>query len=340
MMWVNITYSVDRGWPVSPSFSNLTYTLALQDSEETSIPVTVTVPPGASATDAAIFSAAFDQTNDMIFASGQTGNRTAQIQIRQVYSTAASFTNGMNTATATQGEDASFNVTVQNNGNGDAEYDAEVTNAGDLRPNDVVVEGTTPGVAPEGANVEIRVTLHANPAAIPGTYVVQIRVLATGAGEDPPAGAYADLTGTLNVETAEQPPSNNNTTEPPPPSNNNTTVPPGGNPPPPPDILSMFGVFITSPVGGMVAGIAALIAVILVISLRTHRKKVRKRKELLERARDRRRRVAAGASATPGKAAGPGPPARRGAVVRPVARSSAGPVSRPGTQDLKRRGPN
>jgi hypothetical protein len=276
----------------------------------------------------------------MIFASGQTGNRTAQIQLRQVYSTAASFTNGMNTATATQGEDASFNVTVQNNGNGDAEYDAEVTNAGDLRPNDVVVEGTTPGVAPEGANVEIRVTLHANPAAIPGTYVVQIRVLATGAGEDPPAGAYADLTGTLNVETAEQPPSNNNTTEPPPPSNNNTTVPPGGNPPPPPDILSMFGVFITSPVGGMVAGIAALIAVILVISLRTHRKKVRKRKELLERARDRRRRVAAGASATPGKAAGPGPPARRGAVVRPVARSSAGPVSRPGTQDLKRRGPN
>ena len=341
MMWVNISFTVDLGWAVNPPFDNLTYTLAAQESVETSIAVTVTVPPGASATTAAIFSAAYEQDNDMPFAQGQAGNRTAQIHIRQVFSTGASFTNGTSSATAEQGQDASYNITVQNNGNGDAEYDAKVLNADELRPNDITVQGTAPALVPQGGNAVVRVTLHANPAAIPGTYPVQVRVFATAAGEDPPPGAYADITGTLNIRSAAPPPpTGNNTTNPPPPTGNNTTGG-GGNPPPPKDLIAQIVEFVTSPPGLLATALLVAIVAIAAATLNVRRARRRRRQEQLERARAGRRR-GAGAPAGPVRMTGPpreaAEPAGPGGAMRPVRRGPGGPVPRPSAQDLKRRG--
>ncbi len=338
-MWVNISLSVDRGWVVNPSVQNLTYTLDPMGSEDTSIPVTVTVPPGSSATDAAVFSAAFTEENDMPFSAGMAGNRTAQIHIRQTFSTGASFTGGVNYATAEQGQPASYNITVQNNGNGDAEYDADVLNADELRPNDIVVDSTVPAVVPEGGNAVVRVNMRATTTAIPGTYQVQIRVFATGAGEEPPASAHADLTATLNIKSAAPPPNNNNnTTTPPPNDGNNTTTGGNNNPPPPGDVLSAFVQWVTTGTGPIItAVVAAIIAVISLVVVSSRRKKRRKRARI-EQARERRRQLAErGGGTRPGGAVGHASP---GGPVRPVRRAASVPGQRPGAQDLKRRGPN
>lgn len=331
-VWVNITLSVDRGWAVNPAIQNLTFELDAQGSDEQSIPVTVTVPPGASATDAAVFSARFEASNDMPFSQGQSGNRTAQIHIRQVFSTGASFTNGMNFATAYQGEDATYNITVQNNGNGDAEYDAQVLNTQDLRPNDITLDHTEAAIVPEGGNAVVRVVLSALPAAIPGTYQVQIRVFATGAGETPPPGSYADVTGTLTVKTAPTPPNNgNNTTNPPPNNGNNTTVPGGNNPPPSGNFIDDFIGGITSPTGLIITVVVVAMVLILTGVAVVTRKKKRRRQAALERAREKRRR-AMGLSPTPTASSPPKP------GMRPVRRQPSSPPMRPAAQDLKRRG--
>lgn len=329
-VWVNITLSVDRGWAVNPAIQNLTFELNAMETDDASIPVTVTVPPGASATDAAVFSARFEAANDAPLSQGQSGNRTAQIHIRQVFSTGASFTNGMNHATVEQGQEASYNITVQNNGNGDAEYDAEVLNAADLRPDDITVDRTVAAMVPEGGNAVVQVVLSALPAAIPGTYQVQIRVSATGAGETPPPGAYADLTGTLNVKTAQVPPPNQNNTTTPPPNQNNTTVPGSNNPPPSGDVIGDFVGWVTTGTGLMITVVVVAIALILTGVLVATRRRQKRRKAALERAREKRRRAMGLAPTAPRSAPQPG--------VRPVRRQVPSPAMRPGTQDLKRRG--
>jgi hypothetical protein len=342
-VWVNMTLGVDRGWSVNPGIQNLTFMLDPMETQEESIPVTVTVPPGASATDAAVFFAQFDQENDMPFAQGQTGNRTAQIHIRQVFSTGASFSNGTNHATATQGQDASYNITVQNNGNADTEYDAKVLNAQDLQPNDITVKSTVKAVVPEGGNARVTVVLHASPAAITGTYQVEIRVFATGAGEVPPASSYADLTGTLLIKTAAPPPGPGNNTTNPPPSGNNTTIP-GGNNPPPKQGLDAFIEWAVSSQGATVIGVVAAIAVIALLVLGSSRRKKRRREAQLERHRRKKAEQAGRGPPGPGRPVGTGGPRGAGGApagpMRPIQRPRSGPgAERTAPQDLRRRGP-
>lgn len=312
-MWVNISFQTSTGWKVNPTVANLTFSLAAggasPGTQKETLSVTVTVPPKVSANNGSVFSAAYRQANSMRFSQGQSGNATAQIDIRQIFSTSAEFVNGTEQATVRQGQDTNLSIQVTNRGNGDGAYDAELRNAAELRPSDILLKSTTAATVPQNGTGIVRLVIHANPYAIAGTYQLQVRVLAAGSGTPPPAGAFADLTAQLTVTAAAPPPSQNNTTTPPPPSGNNTTVPP---PPPPsnPDFIAVFLGVATSP-GGIV-GISILAAVVIIGAyvLRRNARAKRQRAEALERARGRMQG---------------GPPARPGGPVRP---SAVGP--RPG----------
>jgi hypothetical protein len=304
MMWINVSFSTDTGWKVNPTFANLTMSVDSRTSVTKNVAVTVTVPPKVSANNASVFSASFHQQNDIRFSQGQSGNATAQIHISQTFSTGAEFENGTAQLSLRQGGNANVSIRVSNRGNGDASYDAELRNAGDLRPSDIVLQGTTPAtIALNGTGI-VRMVIHANPQAIVGTYQLQIRVAATGAGTPPPAGAIADLTAQLLVlQSATQPPPTNNTTQPPPPSHNNTTTTP---PPPPsnPDMIASLIGAISTPPGMIATGllVAALLAVGFV--WRRHTKAKRARMDALAKARQRRQ----GPGGLPPGPPGQGPP--------------------------------
>jgi hypothetical protein len=329
MLWVNVSFSTDTGWKVNPSFANLTMTVDSRTSVTKEVSVTVTVPPKVAANGAAIFSAAFLEQNDIRFSQGQAGNATAQIHIRQIFSTGAEFENGTTQLSVRQGQNANVSIRVSNRGNGDASYDAELRNAGDLRPSDILLQGTTPATVVLNGTGIVRMVIHANQQAIIGTYQLQIRVAASGSGTPPPSGAFADLTAQLVVlVSATQPPPTNNTTQPPPPAHNNTTtIPP---PPNNPDMIASLISGISSPPGMIGTGI--LVAALLAVGLvwRRHTRAKRARLEALSKARQRRQGPGAPQPGAPGAALArpsaplPGGPAGTG--LRPA--SSVKPVRR------------
>src|SRR6266850_7818526 len=154
-MWVNMSFSSTTGWKVSPALANFTFALAAMGNKSDSVSVTMTVPPGVSANNVATFSAAFREENDLRFSQGDSGNRTAQVHIKQIFSTAAEF-NGTSHFTIQQGQDANYTVRVSNRGNGDTTYDAQLLNAGDLRPSDVVLKSTASAIVPVNATGLVR----------------------------------------------------------------------------------------------------------------------------------------------------------------------------------------
>jgi hypothetical protein len=344
-MWVNLSFNTSSRWRVNPAIANLTLSLPAGGSANSSVPVTVTVPPGVSANNVTTFTASFWEENDLRFSQGDSGNRTAQVHIRQIFSTFAAF-NASSQLTIKQGQDANYTVMVTNRGNGDVTYDAQLLNAADLRPNDVVVKSSTSAMVPQNGTGVVRLAVHANPAAIPGPYQIQIRVIATGLGASPPAGAYADLTGFLTVQSnAPPPPTGNNTTTPPPPVNNTTGN--GNNPPPTtPSGAFSLGDFLASVVASPLklgAAVVFALAALVALGFARHARKVKRaRRAALEKARGRHALPpSAGArAAVPGRlgspaqpaAANAAPPSPAGAVrsaepVRPVrpVRREAGP---------------
>lgn len=345
-MWVNMSFSSDTGWKVSPALANFTFALPAMGDESDSVSVTMTVPPGVSANNVATFSASFVEENDLRFSQGDSGNRTAQVHILQIFSTSAEF-NGTSQFTIQQGQDANYTVRVTNRGNGDATYDAQLLNAGDLQSSDVVLKSTASAIVPINGTGLVRVVIHANPTAIPGPYQIQIRVLATSAGATPPPGAFADLTGFLNVQSrAPPPPPTNNTTTPPPPVNNTTGG--GNNPPPGGSVPGQFsfgdalGMLVTQPLLMLGVVIFAVLALIIGWFVRRTRKLKRAREAARERMRGARpmgqgpgpRPVAPGMRpVAPGPRVAPGRPvpasarpasARPSGAVRPI-RRDAGP---------------
>lgn len=320
-MWVNITFGTSTGWKVVPPSANLTLSLAARSGTETqTVSVTVTVPPRISANLAATFFASYREENTLEISTGQTGNATAQLTIRPIYSTSAEFANGTSQLQMKQGEDVNLSVRVTNRGNGDARYDAQLLNAADLRPSDILLQSTTPAdIAQNGSGV-VRLVLHANRAAIAGTYALQVRVLATSASAPPPAGAYADLTAQLKVlPSASPPPSGNNSTQPPPQANN-TSAPPTINPPPTnPSFIDVIVTFVSTPTG---LGATAVLVVVLVLAsvlVRARRRAKRKRAAALERARQKHQGPGLpGVPGVPAKPVGPGArPIRPQRVVQP-----------------------
>jgi len=287
-MWVNITFGTSTGWKVVPPSANLTLALAARGGTETqSVSVTVTVPPKVSANVAATFFASYREENSLEISTGQTGNATAQLTIRPIWSTSAEFANGTSHVQVRQGEDTNLSVRVTNRGNGDARYDAQLLNDAELRPNDILLQSTAPADVAQNGTEVVRLVIHANRAAIAGTYALQIRILATAAPAPPPAGAYADLTAQLTVLPSATPPPTNNTTTPPPPANN-TTNPPTTNPPPSnPSFLEVVAGFVSTPTG--IGATGALLAALLLgaVLFRTRRRAKRKRADALERARQK-----------------------------------------------------
>jgi hypothetical protein len=350
-MWVNITFSTSTGWKVNPTKYNITWTLPANGGHMAqSIPVTVTVPAKVSANEVGTFTAAWSQENDVHFGTGQNATAAATIHIRQIFSTSASFANGTSDYTVKQGQDVAVGMRVSNFGNGDAQYDAELRNAADLLPNDVLLESTVAATVLQNGTGNVTAVIHANPYAIAGTYTLQLRVIATGAGTPPPAGAFADLTAQLLVTAAAPPPSNNNTTQPPPNNggnNNNTTAPPP--PPPPPDVIQSFLTFAKTPLGiGVDAGIALLVVALLM--WRGSRKRAKKEREAaMQKARDDRKARMGGAPGPAGaagaagaKPALPARPQQRGAPARPAMpprpqqrAPPGGPTQRPGAPPSK-----
>ena len=330
-MWVNISFATSTGWKVNPTVANLTLALAANGGTETrTVSVTVTVPPKVSANNVSIFSAAWAQANTVRFGTGQAGNATSQIHIRQIFSTMAEFANGTSQFTVRQGQNVNISMRVTNRGNGDALYDAELKNAADLRPLDVLLQSTTAAtVALNGSGVVLAV-IHANPYAIAGSYQLQFRLLASGAGTPPPAGAFADLTAQLTVTPATPPPSQNNTTQPPPPAQNNTTQPPPP-PPPPQDAIGALVGWVQTPAGLVFIGIVVVAAIGAVVAGRRRKKAALARKQALAKARDRLKGGPGGRPAVAGGAPGarPGAPLpQRAAATRPQQRPGA-PMGRP-----------
>ena len=314
-MWVNISFTTSTGWKLSPTTANITMTLAANGGTEMkSVAVTVTVPPKMSANNVSLFSASWRQENDVRFGTGQAGNATAQIHIRQIFSTSAELSNGTGQYLLRQGGDTNISMKVTNRGNGDATYDAELRNAADLRPSDILLKSTVAALVIQNGTATVLVVIHANQYAIAGSYQLQLRAIASGAGTPPPAGAFADLTAPLLVTASTPPPSQNNTTQPPPPQQNNTTT---NNPPPsqPPDYLSVFWRALTSVPGMIVVGLVAVVAVGLMVGRGRKKKAARAREDALNKARER------SGVGGPKKPGAPGPLPRPGAP---------GPLPRPG----------
>lgn len=329
-MWVNITFGTSSGWKVVPPSANLTLTLPARSGTETqSVSVTVTVPPKVSANVAATFFASYREENTLEISTGQTGNATAQLTIQPIWSTSADFANGTSQLQVRQGQDGNLSVRVTNRGNGDARYDAQLLNAADLAPNDIVLQSTSPADVPQNETGVVRLVVHANRAAIAGTYALQVRVLAAGAPTPPPAGAFADLTAQLTVTpSSTPPPTGNNTTQPPP--ANNTTNQPLVNPPPAnPSFLDVIVNFVSTPTGIGATGALVVALVLGGILVRARGSAKRKRAAALERASQKHQGPPL--PGAPRQAPQPGPPGTRPMrptrVVKP-GRSMAPPSPR------------
>ncbi len=324
-MWVNITFGTSAGWKVVPPLANLTLTLpARGGTDAQSVSVTVTVPPRVSANLAATFFASYREENTLEISTGQTGNATAQLTVRPIYSTSAEFANGTSQVQMKQGEDANLSVRVTNRGNGDVHYDAALLNAADLRPNDIVVSSTAPADIPQNGSGVVRMVLHANRAAIAGSYALQLRVVATAAPVPPPAGAYADLTAQLTVLPITAPPPNGNNTTQPPPTNNTSNPPPTTPPPSNPSFIDVMVNFVSTPTGIGATGVLVVILGLSGVLLRARRRAKRKRAAALEHAREKQQgRTVQGAPRPPPLPGAPGArpmrPQRAVSPQRPMA---------------------
>ena len=327
-IWVNISFTTSTGWKVSPTIANLTMTLGANGGTETkSVAVTVTVPPKMSANNVSVFTAAWRQANDLPFGMGQAGNATAQIHIRQLFSTQAELSNGTAPYLLKQGGDTNISIKVTNRGNGDATYDAELKNAADLRPSDILLKSTTAALVAQNGTGTVLVVIHANQYAIAGSYQLQLRALASGAGTPPPAGAFADLTASLLVTASAPPPTHNNTTQPPPPQHNNTTT---QNPPPtqPPDYIAVFLNALTSVPGIIAVGLVAVGVIGLGVSRSRKKKAAKAREDALAKARERSGMGPAKKPSGPGGAPRPVAPGQapgRPLPTRPVQRAAPRP---------------
>ncbi len=327
-MWVNISFTSSTGWKLSPTTANLTMTLAANGGTDTkSVAVTVTVPPKMSANNVSLFSAAWRQENDVRFGTGQDGNATAQIHIRQIFSTSAELSNGTASYLLRQGGDTNISIRVTNRGNGDATYDAELRNAADLRPSDILLRSTTAALVTQNGTGTVLVVIHANQYAIAGSYQLQLRAIASGAGTPPPAGAFADLTAPLLVTASAPPPAQNNTTQPPPPPQNNTTA---QNPPPaqPPDYITVFWNAIKSVPGMIVVGLVAVVAVGLMVGRGRKKKAAKAREDALNKARERSGMGGPRKPGVPGsgpRPSGPGQAPGNRLPQRPVQRAAPRP---------------